>query len=431
MKRPNILFLFPDQWRHDWTEFNPDLALHTPNLRRLAERGVRFSDVVCPSPVCAPSRACMAMGVEYQKCPVPNNQFDLPLEAKTFYQSLRQNGYHTMGCGKFDLHKASHRWGLDGKTDIDAWGFCDGIDNEGKIDAFIGDREGQRGPYMHYLEQNGWRTIHNEDHEGRTGWSTHPTPLPEEAYCDNWVGQNGLDLIDKAPNDKPWFLQVNFTGPHSPWDVTERMWKSVQDRNFPDPVHSKKPNDPRALDIRRNYAAMLENIDRWVGIYLDRLQEQGQLENTLIVFSSDHGEMLLDFDLWGKCVWRHGSTNVPLIITGPGVQPGQIVSHPTALLDVVGTLLESAGLEIPDSMDTRSLRPVLRGEKSSVREHIRTALHWKEHKWSAVIDRKWKLVSTDDRLLLFDREADPEEVADVHADHAEVVEKLVAQLQTV
>jgi len=133
MKRPNILFFFPDQWRRDWTGLNPALDIHTPNLERLARMGTTFTDTVSPSPVCAPARACLALGVEYEHCPVKSNSHDLPLDRTTLYRHLREGGYHTMGCGKFDLHKNSYRWGLDGKTDLEAWGFVDGIDNEGKV----------------------------------------------------------------------------------------------------------------------------------------------------------------------------------------------------------------------------------------------------------------------------------------------------------
>ena len=421
-KQPNILFFFPDQWRHDWTGMNAELDIRTPNIERLATLGTTFTDVVCPSPLCAPSRACLALGVEYDNCPVRNNQDDLPLDRTTVYHLLRDGGYHTMGCGKFDLHKATYRWGIDGKTDLDAWGFADGIDNEGKIDAFLGDREGSRGPYMHYLEQRGLRKTHIADNDNRTGWSTHPTELPEEAYCDNWIGRNGIELLDRAPQDKPWFLQVNFTGPHSPWDVTTDMWESVRDRHVPPPVHSTARDDPRAAEIRRNYMAMIENLDRWIGIYLDKLEGRGELENTLIVFSSDHGEMLLDYDLWGKKTWRHGSLNVPLIIAGPDVCADQVCDKPTELLDLAATFLDVAGIAMPD-WDARTLRPVLNGTSASVRDTVVAGLRAPPNSdWRMMADQDWKLVVDHGETMLIDRRHDPEEYRNVAADHPEIVD---------
>lgn len=425
---PNILFFFPDQWRHDWMDWKSDLDIRTPNLERLSARGTTFVDTFCPSPLCAPSRASLALGVEYDRCPVKGNHHDLPLDRTTVYNLLRDAGYHTMGCGKFDLHKATYRWGLDGKTDLDAWGFADGIDNEGKIDAFLSDRRGKRGPYMHELEQFGLRETHIADNDSRDGWATHPTELPEDAYCDNWIGQNGLDLLDNAPAGKPWFLQVNFTGPHSPWDVTESMRESVRDRHVPPPVHASTEEDPRAIEIRRNYVAMLENLDRWIGIYLDRLEERGELENTLIVFASDHGEMLLDHDLWGKGTWRHASVGVPMIVAGPTVKAAQRCAAPTELLDLAATFLDAAGSDIPADWDARSLAPVLRGEAEALREQVVSGLIDGKWNWRLAADKRWKLVRDGEQTLLFDRRDDPEEIRDVSGKHPEVTTRLSAAI---
>ena len=113
--RPNILLLFPDQHRYDWTGFNKALPVRTPNLDRLAVRGVRFTNAVVASPLCAPSRACLASGSEYDRCGVRDNSQDYPVGRKTYYTLLRESGYHTAACGKIDLHKGSPSWGLNGK----------------------------------------------------------------------------------------------------------------------------------------------------------------------------------------------------------------------------------------------------------------------------------------------------------------------------
>lgn len=430
-QQPNILFFFPDQWRHDWTELNSKLDLITPNIRRLAERGVVFEDTLVPSPVCAPCRACIATGLNYNHSPVKRNGQVLPLDAMTFYRELRDAGYHTMGCGKFDLHKGHSRWGVDGKNDLDEWGFSDGIDNEGKIDAFLAERAGTPGPYTHHLEQAGWLKTHWEDHHTRGDWPAHATPLPDEHYCDNWLAQNGLDLIDKVPEGKPWFLQVNFTGPHSPWDITESMWESMRGRDFPPPVHAPEHDPEQALEVRRAYSAMVENIDRWVGVYLDRLQERGELDKTLVVFSSDHGEMLFDHGQWGKSTWRHASTNVPMILAGPGVTAGLRRAEPADLIDLPATFLEAAGTSIPEAMDSRSLWPVLRSaDADPIRSHVTSALKVggrdSQCNWRLVVQGQWKFVIDQGKEFLFDREADPEETTNVLDQHPEVANRLRA-----
>ena len=162
-KRPNILLLFPDQHRFDWLGVNPDIPVRTPNLDRLAGEGVRFTNAVCPSPLCAPSRACLASGKEYDRCRVASNQVDYPLDQATFYTRLRESGYHVAGCGKFDLHKATLNWGLDGKRVLDEWGFSDGIDNEGKWDGIRSGAQEPKGPYLAYLHREGLAEAHVQD----------------------------------------------------------------------------------------------------------------------------------------------------------------------------------------------------------------------------------------------------------------------------
>lgn len=114
-ERPNILFLFADQHRHDWIGSIPDVSVRTPNINNLADRGIRLTNAITPSPLCAPARACLAAGVEYPRAPVTYNGEDFPTDQPTLYRQLRNEaGYHVTGCRKFDLHKNTYEWGVDG-----------------------------------------------------------------------------------------------------------------------------------------------------------------------------------------------------------------------------------------------------------------------------------------------------------------------------
>lgn len=396
---PNILLLFPDQWRYDWVGgFSPNIPVETPNLSRLAKQGIWFRRASVASPLCAPSRACMASGREYTRCGVPSNEADYPIPQTTFYAHLRDSGYHVLGCGKIDLHKKTQEWGLDGKRMLKEWGFSDGIDNAGKIDAYSSGLHEPHDPYMAMLYRRGLAAEHLADLKMRLGKSpdgcprsyayTAPTPLPEDAYCDNWVGQNGIDLLEKAPGDKPWFLVVNFTGPHNPEDITERMETLVRGRNFPQPVENTVCKPETLNLIRENYTAMCENIDRWVGIYLDKLRERGELENTIVIFSSDHGEMLGDHNLWGKTVPYQPSVGVPLIVAGPGVKQQSPSDALVTTLDLTATFLDYAGVPRPDDMDSRSLRPFLEGRTQTHREFVLSALG----QWRMAFDGRFKMI---------------------------------------
>ncbi len=397
--RPNILLLFPDQFRYDWvTGYSPNLPVETPNLARLAKGGVWFRRATVASPLCAPSRACMASGREYVRCGVPSNQANYPLEQTTFYSLLRSSGYHVAGCGKIDLHKKTLDWGLDGKRLLKEWGFSDGIDNAGKLDACISGATAPHDPYMAYLYREGlaaehladFKTRHGEGEGGcpRAYSQTSPTPLPDGAYCDNWVGRNGLALMDQFPKDKPWFLAVNFTGPHDPEDITRRMEATVRGREFPQPVDCQVCSPATHQLIRQNYTAMVENLDRWVGIYLDKLRERGELENTLVVFSSDHGEMLGDHNFWGKTQPYQPSVGVPLIVSGPGVKPRGAADPLVTTLDLTSTFLDYAGVPRPSDMDSRSLRLFLEDHTQTHREFVISALG----QWRMVTDGRYKLI---------------------------------------
>jgi arylsulfatase len=406
--QPNILFFFPDQHRFDWAENNPHTPVKTPNIKKLSHRGISFTDAVCPSPLCGPSRACMASGKGYFHCGVKDNSQDYPLNRKTFYQMLKNAGYHVAGCGKFDLHKASFIWGVKGQNMLAEWGFSDGIDNEGKMDAissYYEPPQGPKGPYMAYLQKEGLLELHLKDFEGRKDIrDTFPTPLPDYAYCDNWVAKNGLELMKRFPENRPWFLQVNFTGPHSPWDITKSMEKAVSKAPFPPPHNCNIFSEREYSLIRRNYSAMVENIDRWVGRYIEELKKRNQFENTVIIYSSDHGEMLGDHNLWGKKVPYRPSVNVPLIIAGPGVRENVICKKPVAILDLAATFLEYAGIPVPEQMDSQSLIRFLEGTGEYSRQYVFSGFK----KWVMVYDGRYKLIEGFGKEeILFDLQEDP------------------------
>ncbi len=429
--RPNILFFFPDEWRRDWTGLEDGVGIETPNLRALAGDGLRYTNAWCPSPLCAPSRACLASGRGYHRAGVRSNGDNYPASIPTFYAMLRDSGYTVLGCGKFDLHKPEYTWGPDGKHGIHEWGFSDGIDSEGKIDGIAAFQEGTPGPYLGYLEQRGRAADYVRNMRERKGPdAANLSVLSDEEYGDNWVARNGLELLEKADKDKPWFLQVNFTGPHPPFDITERMaaWyksKGLPAADGPD-IQTGNMDSSVVMELRRNYAAMCQNIDEQIGHCLGYLERTGQRENTVIVFSSDHGEMLGDRNLWGKCVPYTPSLGVPLILSGPGI-PKATVDGPTSALDLAATFLAIAGLPVPEEMDSRPLWKSSRSGKTELlgRPLITAALEYSDYNWRAVVDDRYKLIQNGDgRLELYDYRRDPGERTDIAAENQSIVEKL-------
>jgi len=429
---PNILFLLPDQHRPDWLGVNPDLPLRTPNIDRLCGRGVRFTNAFTSSPLCAPARACLASGLDYGRCRVPSNRENYPLDLPTYYQRLRDAGYRVAGVGKFDLHKdltsgaKNLAWGLDGSRSLKDWGFTEGIDNEGKIDGSSSYRQAGRpkGPYLNYLQSMGLADAYAGEHaESGKHKGAYVTSLPEEAYCDNWLSENGLRFLRGFPKDSSWHLVVNFTGPHSPWDVTRRMHEAWKDVSFPPPAL----NDQERFSgedherCRRHYAAMIENIDRQVGRFIDLVKERGEIDNTLIVYASDHGEMLGDHNRWGKGTFYTPASGIPLVVSGPGVLQAETSDALVSLHDLNLTFLDYAGTPPLPETDSKSLRGLLEGRTKSHREFVASALG----DWRMVFDGRHKLVTRRDAPpLLFDVEGDPLEEHDVADANPPVVERL-------
>jgi arylsulfatase A-like enzyme len=465
-KRPNLLLVFPDQHRFDWTALNPAIPIRTPNIVRLAEEGTYFPMAYCPSPVCAPSRACLATGKQYGRTGVLGNGDNLPDGSTTLYTLLNAAGYRVGSVGKLDLRKPEHDWGPDGMHRIGdrviyrEWGFTDGLDSEGKGDSLRGikthDDTGKRygeSPYTTFLDDRGdgsldryaewWDACRASPGPANSYAYTVPVQLADEAYNDNWVGQNALNIIENYPKNQPWFLQVNFPGPHNPTDITPAMKTWYEGVGFPQPFKNDQLDASKHEEIREHYSAMVENIDTWLGKYLDALERRGELENTVVVYSSDHGEMLGDHNRWAKTVPYQASSGVPLVVMGPEVKTKQVHRGATATLDVTATFLDYAGIDVPKDMDSRTLRPLLGGESSAARPQITSGLK----EWRMVCDGQYKLIrgfseksgdrfsgadegasaegAPDSEYLLFDLAADPWESQDISKSRPDDVARLV------
>jgi len=275
---------------------------------------------------------------------------------------------------------------------------------------------------MDYLARQGLADDYEREHrQAGEHRDAYITALPDEAYCDNWLSENGLEFLREFPKDQPWHLVVNFTGPHNPMDVTARMAAAWEGVEFPMPIDDHG-GDYSAEDHQRNrrhYAAAIENIDRQVGRFIDAVRERGELDNTLIVYSSDHGEMLGDHGCWGKCTWYQPSVGIPLIVAGPGVRQGVVSDALVCLHDLAATFLDYAAAPALPGMDARSLREVLAGRTDQHREVARSALG----DWKMEFDGRHKRILRQGRTALYDLAEDPLELRDVAAAHAELYQE--------
>ena len=404
-KRPNILFVLTDQQRPEWVEMNPDIPVRTPHLRQLADRGIWLANAICPSPVCAPSRSCLAAGQEYDRTQVWGNDTYPPDDLPKYHLRLRDEaGYHVMAAGKHHVGSNQsgnppqfHR-GVDGRQGLEEWGFSDAIFNAGLNQATILMRRNDMIPqdsYMAFLHERGLAQEHIADYTRRNQegvWTaTFPTMLPDDAYFDTWITTNALTLLDRAPNDKPWYLEVNLQNPHHPWDITESMhrWYREPPVDFPPPLFNTENISPEThQEVRRNWAATVEHLDQCLGRLVERVGERGDLENTVVIFTSDHGEMLGDYNQWQKLSPLQASVGVPLVIAGPGVAAVGRDDAPMTTLDLTASFLEWAGLTLGQDLDSRSLVGYLGGGGVRHRDLVFSGLS----AWRMVFDGRFKLV---------------------------------------
>lgn len=416
MERPNILFLFPDQWRWDFLGCGEEgIPVRTPHLDALARRGVRFTQCRTNAPVCAPARACLVEGLRFERAGVPHNNVSTDPGARTYMKQLQAVGYHTAGCGKFDLFKPEHFRGLEGWTDnLGEIGFTRAYDQSGKFDCATNGWPEPQDFYSSYLHEQGLMRTHVEDYRRRKenresgACGAWPTPLPREAHTDEFTTRNALRLLDELPGDAPWYLWVNFPGPHDPFDPPEEIYRRYAAVDFPPPVNPDPSADPdEVLHQRRSYAACCEHIDELCGRILAKVEERGELEHTVIVFCSDHGEMLGDHGRWNKQVPQEGSVRVPLIVAGPGVEAsGAVNNAPVELIDLAETITDCAGADAIPGWDSRSLKPVLEDPRRAHRTVTLSALN----DWRSACDGRAKLILRNGvPEALYDLRDDPRE----------------------
>jgi arylsulfatase len=426
--RPNLLFINTDQFRHDWLGCAGADWVSTPNIDAIAERGVRFTQCVTPSPICAPARISLATGLMPRRMGALSNHEYLPLSTPTYYQRLRDHGYHVGCVGKLDLAKSDKYNGVSGaRPRTFAWGFTHPVEAEGKMHA--GSSATPIGPYTKWLDDQDLLAQFHEDYtQTRKGdrWIERvalDSALPTEAFEDIWIGRRSEQWIDEIDGDYPWHLFVSFVGPHDPFDPPTEYADKYRDKpmpghivdNFdgkPDWIRKRAANgtDEEIAITRRQYSASVTAIDDAIAGIMAALERRGWADNTYVVFSSDHGEMLGDHDLFTKHSAYETSMRIPLIVAGPGIAGGRTSDALVELEDVNPTLCEMADVPPLENIDGQSFLDVVAGKSSAARDVTVT----EEENYRAARTREWKYIeSHNDRDELYDLVNDPNELHNV------------------
>ena len=369
-ERPNIILIMPDQMRGDCLSCDDHPAVLTPNVDQLAAQGTRFSRGYSTIPSCIPARRCLLTG----QFPATSGVVGFgggPIDVPTLPGMLRDHGYQTHMVGRY-MHQtpASCRYGFDSQTLGSSHVVGD------LFDQFVRhETDHVDGFFSHGLSFNGWtaRAWHMDE-------AMHPT---------NWVVNESLRFLQHRDETCPFFLTMSFYAPHPPLCPPQFFMDRYLRMNLPEPAIGDwedpvPPGNTRIVDAARvnltgeqlrncqaGYFGLIEHIDNQINRLLSFRGPGGyNSRNTIIIFSSDHGEMLGDHYLFRKCEPFEGSARVPFVIAGGGdlgFRSGQVVDSPVCLEDLMPTCLDLAGVDVPDTVDGESLVPVLRGETDAPR----------------------------------------------------------------
>lgn len=424
--RPNIILITTDQHRGDCIGIDGHPVVQTPNLDELATSGIRFRRGMTESPSCIPARRSLMTGMSSAAqgmVGMTDAHWDPP---HTLAGCLRDAGYQTALIGKLHLSPKGKRFGFEYQERAD------------------GPYEFEGNAYTRWLrDEHGMKDVDAGIAHGVdvNSWIGRPGHLTEQQGMTYWCASRAIDFLHhRRDPTAPFFLNVSIYDPHPPLVPPQWYYDRYIHMELPEPVIGNWAHDPGGpergyptaawrvhLDpevmrcCRAAYYATVNYIDDQIGRLIQYLRREGLFHDTLILFTSDHGEMLGDHHLYRKCWPYEASARVPYLIKPPaswGRDRKAVSNCPVGLQDVMPTFLDAAGAAIPDACTGRSLLPIIRGESSAVREELHiedSGTYESVDGYHALIGERYKYIwySQRDTEHLFDLETDPNETADL------------------
>ncbi|MFI6319813.1 arylsulfatase [Nonomuraea sp. NPDC050556] len=439
MARPNILVVLTDQWRGDCLSIEGHPVVETPFIDRWASGARRFTRAYSANPTCVPARASLMTGQRAETHGRIGYRDGVPWEYDTTLAGeFTRAGYRTHAIGKLHAYPERNPLGFESVELHD--GYLHFARRNAADLADIDD-------YVPWLREVTGRPDADYAEHGVDCNSTvaRPWDKPEWQHPTNWTTQRAVEFLRTRDRERPFFLFASYHRPHPPYDPPAWAFEQYLGRHMPPPpvgawAHDMwgtagKPHDPaspylemsaQALNrTRAGYYGHMTHIDHQVNRLLEVAFEE-HAENTIVLFSSDHGELMGDHNLFRKSLPYEGSAHIPFVLSGPGVEPG-VDERVVELRDVMPTLLSLAGLPVPASVEGRSVfdepRSLLHGEHVEHVMEVAGDVHW-------LTDGRWKYVwrSSDGREQLFDLATDPHELDDRAGDLAPWRASLVARL---
>lgn len=432
-KNPNILIFMVDQLNGTLFPDGPAEWLHTPNLDKLAQKSARFAKNYTSSPLCAPARASFMSGQLPSRTGVYDNAAEFPSSVPTYAHHLRAAGYYTCLSGKMHFVGADQLHGFEERLTTDV-----------------------------YPPDFGWTPDYRKPGE-RIEWWYHNlgsvtgagvAEITNQLEYDDEVAFNACQKIrnlSRRIDDRPWSLTVSFTHPHDPYVSRKKYWDLYEDCAHLEPEisaipfeeqdeHSKRlflANDYTNFDItpedirrsRRAYFANISYIDDKIGEVMEALEGGRMEDDTIIIFCSDHGDMIGEKGLWFKMSFFEGSARTPLMICAPQMKTG-LINEPVSNLDINPTLCALAGVDMSAIMpwtDGEDITPVSHGKARSTPVPIEYAAEGSYAPLVCLIDGDYKYTKCElDEPQLFDLANDPHEMNNLADDpeHYEAFNKL-------
>ena len=422
MKKNNLLLITTDQQRFDTLAALGNAHIYTPHLDWLCDEGIAFTRAYSDCPICMPARATLMTGRHgYSLGLTGNDTAVLPLAANpTLPGLLTQAGYQTRAQGKMHFHPIRANYGFEHmELPMDYYRECGRHPHEGL-------------PKEHGVGEN----------------ETTPviSTVDEAHSLTHWTIRRSIDFLETRDEARPFFLWTSFAKPHPPFDPCANYWALYDRRAVPEPVvgdwsrtvaatpqgylqstyglnsvYRMSPDQIR--DMRRAYYACITQIDYQLGLLFARLREMQLLENTWIVFTSDHGDMLGDHHMGAKSLFLEGSAHVPLIVRPPTAlwpglpQGGRRVDRLVDLADVLPTLLAAAGVESPAGVEGTDLMLMAGPTPPAERTFIG---HCADRYFCVMREGfKYQWTSAGGAELLFDLATDPYEQRNLVAEQAQ------------
>ena len=410
MTRPNFLFMIADDHRHSAIGALGTESVSTPTFDQLIADGACFSQAhimgSTSGAVCMPSRGMLMSGCGLFQTPDP-----LPEDVPLLPELLRQHGYTTFGSGKWHNRRGSYArcFGESGKV------FFGGMSDQYAMPVNDFDPAGEYPPDETYIANGYSTTVFSdemidflkarspEDEKPFFAYIAFTSPHDPRTPPPDWAGEYTPDAMPLPPN---------FMGQH-PFDNGDMWLRDEQLADFP-----RTPEETRRHIAE--YYGMISDMDEKIGEIVDALGRNGLAEDTIVVYTADHGLSVGQHGLLGKQNLYDHSVRVPLIMRGPGVATARQVDALTHTYDIYPTLCELAGLDIPDQVDARSLMPLIDGTAEETRPYLHAAYR---HVQRMAQDREWKLIryytnsgegsEGSDRTQLFHLKSDPWELNDL------------------